>query len=169
MKWPTDLGTWGFILSLAALLLMYPIGLLINLTSPKIETWSAGWSRDRLAKRVQKLEEKLHIHKLTELPDQVQVALLSTGLLISVQLGISVHAILGALYFQHSITTVNSDLPYLLALNSLATVGVASRIRISLRKYSLTYRGRLAEQLVDARTRLREAYSQLDKKTLGHK
>ena len=35
MRWPKDLGEWGFILSLLALLLMYPVGLIVNISSPK--------------------------------------------------------------------------------------------------------------------------------------
>jgi hypothetical protein len=56
---PKDLGTWGFILSLAALLLMYPVGLLINLTSPKIQNWWAARSQQSVVKRLNKLESEL--------------------------------------------------------------------------------------------------------------
>ncbi len=56
---PRDLGTWGFILSVAALILMYPVGLLVNWSSPKIQDWWASWSQRRLQKKIQGLEREL--------------------------------------------------------------------------------------------------------------
>ena len=56
MRWPKDLGEWGFILSLLALLLMYPVGLIVNISSPKLQDWFAGWSKDRLLARIDKLQ-----------------------------------------------------------------------------------------------------------------
>lgn len=56
---PKDLGTWAFILSLLTLILMYPAGLLINLTTPLVANWLAKWSRSSLEKRISKLENKL--------------------------------------------------------------------------------------------------------------
>jgi hypothetical protein len=59
MKWPHDLGTWGFVLSIVTLILMYPVGLLINLTSPAIANWLSTWSKNALQKRIDKLEMEL--------------------------------------------------------------------------------------------------------------
>ena len=59
MGLPKDLGTWAFILSLLTLILMYPAGLLINLTTPLVANWLAKWSRSSLEKRISKLENKL--------------------------------------------------------------------------------------------------------------
>jgi len=56
---PRDLGTWGFILSITALLLMYPVGVLINLTSPGIRNWWAARSRKSLTKRIDILQRQL--------------------------------------------------------------------------------------------------------------
>jgi hypothetical protein len=36
---PTDLGTWGFILALAALLLAIPLGIAATLLAPKVRLW----------------------------------------------------------------------------------------------------------------------------------
>jgi hypothetical protein len=56
---PTDLGTWGFIISIICLVLMYPMGLLINLTSPKVQDWWAARSRRSLEKQIASLRYKL--------------------------------------------------------------------------------------------------------------
>jgi hypothetical protein len=160
---PKDLGTWAFILSLAAIVLMYPIGLLINFTAPKLETWFASWSRDRLASRIEVLQERLHHHKLHELPHPVHIAILRACLLITGQLGIVVQAGLGILYFGKA-TIISQNVLYLLMfLNMGMTIGISLRIRRPLRRYSVKYRSKIAEQLVDAEMRLRKAYSQADK------
>src|ERR1700694_4271498 len=59
MKWPHDLGTWGFILSIAAIVLMYPVGVLINLTTPTIANWFSTWTKTSLQNRINKLEKEL--------------------------------------------------------------------------------------------------------------
>jgi hypothetical protein len=56
---PKDLGTWGFILSVLALILMYPVGLLVNWTSPKFQDWLAAWSQRRLQKKIWGLEREV--------------------------------------------------------------------------------------------------------------
>jgi hypothetical protein len=41
--WPhKDLGWWGFVLSLVALFLLYPVGVIVNITTPKLQNWWAG-------------------------------------------------------------------------------------------------------------------------------
>jgi hypothetical protein len=68
MTWlPHDLGTWGFILSIIALLAMYPVGLLINMTTPAIQNWLAKFTRASLEKRIAELERRLE--KLEEIPE----------------------------------------------------------------------------------------------------
>jgi hypothetical protein len=59
MHFPSDLGTWGFVLSILAIVLMYPMGILINFTSPKVSDWWAGRSMRRLEHRIALLEEKM--------------------------------------------------------------------------------------------------------------
>jgi hypothetical protein len=56
---PKDLGTWGFILSVVAILLMYPVGLLINITTPIVQNWIAGRTKQSLTKRIERLEKEL--------------------------------------------------------------------------------------------------------------
>ncbi len=58
---PTDLGTWGFILSLVALVLLYPAGVLVNLTTPKIKNWWASRSQATLKKRIHILQSRLSV------------------------------------------------------------------------------------------------------------
>ena len=56
---PHDLGTWAFILSVLAIVLMYPVGLVINLTTPLVQNWIAKRSKASLEKRISKLETTL--------------------------------------------------------------------------------------------------------------
>ena len=71
-----DLGTWGFYLSIVALLLMYPVGVLINMTTPLIQNWIATSTKASLDRRILKLETMLA--KLEKSPpiDDVQNELL---------------------------------------------------------------------------------------------
>jgi hypothetical protein len=59
LSFPTDLGTWGFILAALSLVLMYPVGLLINLTTPAVQNWVASRSKTSLLKRITLLENEL--------------------------------------------------------------------------------------------------------------
>ncbi len=56
---PHDLGTSGFILSVIALALMYPVGIFINLTSPAFQRFLARRSR---AATVDRLRKVVHLH-----------------------------------------------------------------------------------------------------------
>jgi hypothetical protein len=71
----TDLGTWGFILSIVAILLMYPMGLLINMTTPAVQNWIASRTKSSLIKRIALLENKLaELEKappITEVEDEI--------------------------------------------------------------------------------------------------
>jgi hypothetical protein len=50
---------WGIFLGILAILLMYPVGVLINLTTPLVRNWIATWSKTSLDKRIAKLESEL--------------------------------------------------------------------------------------------------------------
>ena len=54
-----DLGWWGFVLAVLALLIAYPLSLLANLTSPFIKNWWAERSVTSIRKRIDKLERQL--------------------------------------------------------------------------------------------------------------
>jgi hypothetical protein len=73
MKWlPHDLGTWGFILGIATLILMYPVGVMINMTTPLLQNWLATRTRASLDKRIAKLEGQLaNLEQIPEI-DAVQ-------------------------------------------------------------------------------------------------
>ena len=51
--------TLGIILGIAAIVLMYPVGLLINLTTPTIQLWIATRTRTSLGNRIALLEAEL--------------------------------------------------------------------------------------------------------------
>ncbi len=56
--WPhRDLGWWGFVISIIALLGAYPLSLLVNLTSPALKNWWAERSIASIRKRIDKLEK----------------------------------------------------------------------------------------------------------------
>ena len=69
---PKDLGTWAFVLSIIAILLMYPVGVLINLTTPRIANSIAARGKSSLKKRISKLEEKLATLEKNPPIDEVQ-------------------------------------------------------------------------------------------------
>ena len=104
MKWlPHDLGTWGFILSIVTLILMYPVGVMINMTTPLLQNWLSTWTRASLDQRIAKLEAQLaNLEQIPEI-DAVQNQILweiksvkleamsNTGVvLIVILLGVSV-------------------------------------------------------------------------------
>jgi hypothetical protein len=76
VKFPTDLGTWGFILSIVALALMYPVGVLINMTTPLIANWIAARTKKSLEKRIVKLEGELAEFEKTEPITEVESEIL---------------------------------------------------------------------------------------------
>jgi hypothetical protein len=58
--WPhKDLGWWGFVISITALLGAYPISLVANLTSPAVKNWWSERSKASLQERIAKLEGQL--------------------------------------------------------------------------------------------------------------
>lgn len=59
MRLPTDSGTWGIVLAILAIVLMYPVGLLINLTTPLVQNWIVTRSKASLINRIAKLENQL--------------------------------------------------------------------------------------------------------------
>jgi hypothetical protein len=57
MSWlPHDLATW---LAIVALLLMYPVGLLVHFTAPRFQNWWASRSRAAMIARRDKLIDEL--------------------------------------------------------------------------------------------------------------
>src|SRR5262245_35716989 len=50
---------WGILLALVGLALMYPVGVLINLTTPLIRNKISTWSQASLRKRIALLEKEL--------------------------------------------------------------------------------------------------------------
>jgi hypothetical protein len=74
--WPHDLGTWGFILALITLVLMYPVGILINVTTPMIKNCYAAGSKASLEERIDKLEEELKDLESEPVIDDIQERIL---------------------------------------------------------------------------------------------
>lgn len=160
---PKDLGTWGFILSLVAIVLMYPVGVLINITSPKLYNWYAGRSTDKAAERVTALTEKLHHLKQIDAGHPAYVSILTACMVIGLQVGATAHLLLGALFLDKTIKDGAGPFLVLDSMNIVFMAAVFFRLRQVRNRYSKRYRARIAEQLVDAEYRLRQAYIRLDK------
>ena len=97
--WPhKDLGWWGFVLSVVAILLLYPGGVLVNITTPMLLDWWATRSRASLQEQIGKLEADLskleQIAPLSEVNNQMLWGLEMLRLLLSV----GIHMVLSALY-----------------------------------------------------------------------
>jgi hypothetical protein len=59
MTWHHDLGWWGFVISIVALVAAYPLDLLAHMTSPRIKNWWAERSVRSLQMRIDKIEKQL--------------------------------------------------------------------------------------------------------------
>jgi hypothetical protein len=72
---PKDPGTWGLYISVIALVLIVPLGILTNVLTPKLQNWWAGRSKASLEKRIEKLKHDLLVFKtsvlLTEAEQQI--------------------------------------------------------------------------------------------------
>jgi hypothetical protein len=65
-----DKATLGIILAIIAILLMYPVGLLINLTTPLVANLIASRSKASLIKRIARLENELdELEKIPPISD----------------------------------------------------------------------------------------------------
>jgi hypothetical protein len=52
-------GAWGITIGIIAILLIYPGGLLVNMTTPAVQRWIATRTRTSLANRITRLEAEL--------------------------------------------------------------------------------------------------------------
>jgi hypothetical protein len=82
---PRDFGTWGFILSVLALFLMYPVGIFINLTSPAFQRLLARRSRSATITR---LEKVIRLH--ASVRDEQMVSVEVDNILIAIQNAIGI-------------------------------------------------------------------------------
>jgi hypothetical protein len=96
MQWPRNLGEWGFVLSLLALLSMYPVGVLINWTTPAIRDWWARQSQARLKKRIEKLESEVRTYSGVPTFDAFQNIVITALKTILLCLVSATHAIIWA-------------------------------------------------------------------------
>ena len=94
MHFPKDLGTWGFILSIVAIVLMYPVGLLINITTPIVQNWIASRTKQSLVNRIERLEKELAELEsnppIEEVEDRILWGLKSIRILIFSAMGLIV-------------------------------------------------------------------------------
>jgi hypothetical protein len=56
-----DAGKWSLVLAIVALVLIYPVGVLATLTSPRINDWYSTRNRKKLRMRLAFLETRLQI------------------------------------------------------------------------------------------------------------
>ncbi len=75
MGLPKDLGTWGVIIGIIALVLAYPLSLLANITSPRLQNWWAARSRRSLAARIKVLESQLASSQMPGAEEMVRLIL----------------------------------------------------------------------------------------------
>lgn len=67
-----DLGWWGVVLSIAALVLMIPASMVANLLTPLLANWIATSSKRSLDNRIAKLEKQLAELEQNPATDEVQ-------------------------------------------------------------------------------------------------
>jgi hypothetical protein len=56
---PRDAGTWALIISIVGLFLIFPIGILVNMATPRLENWWSTRSVKTLKLRIEKLTREL--------------------------------------------------------------------------------------------------------------
>jgi hypothetical protein len=82
-----DLGWWGFVLAIVALVLAYPLDVLAHLTTPVLRNWWAGRSEATLRRRILKLEQEIDsanvLPELTKFEDVALMGIKRLGLMIA--------------------------------------------------------------------------------------
>jgi hypothetical protein len=69
---PKDSATWSLYISIAAVILIVPLGILTNVITPKLQNWWAGRSRASLTRRVHKLRCELAMFQESVLLTEVE-------------------------------------------------------------------------------------------------
>jgi hypothetical protein len=59
VHFPKDAGSWGLIVAVLGILLLYPMGLLINMTTPLVQSWMARRAKSSLENRIDRLQRNL--------------------------------------------------------------------------------------------------------------
>jgi hypothetical protein len=135
MSWvPHDLGTWGFILSVLAILLMYPVGLLINLTSPVIQNWIATRSKKSLERRIEILENELASWEnnppTTEVEDQILWAIQNMKIIFyGTQSGLVMFIIIAIYTIERPSASAARELLLLYAIVAATNLWMMYRVR----------------------------------------
>jgi hypothetical protein len=97
--WPhKDLGWWGFVISIIALLGAYPLSLLANLTSPVLQNSWATRSRASVQKRISQLKEELAKMATVSEASEVDDFIMWRLELLNNALGLAVHLLLSSIY-----------------------------------------------------------------------
>jgi hypothetical protein len=148
---------------------MYPVGLIVNISSPKLQDWFAGWSKDRLVARIDKLQQRLNGLKRLDPGHPAFASILSACRVLSYQIGIATHLLIGTVFFVYrdirpSSSSLSTESFFLgaLLLNILFTLAVTASIRKRYRVFSTRYRARITEQIVTLEQKLRRSYIQPD-------
>jgi heme A synthase len=124
--WPhRDLGWWGFVISLMALLGAYPLSLLANLTSPALKNWWAERSIASTRKRIDKLEKQLAEYMkdpaLTEGEDYILRATEALSMLLALCVTMLAVLLMSLAWFA-PVTVSNHDKEPLVALALVGAV-----------------------------------------------
>jgi hypothetical protein len=104
-----DPGWWGFWISILALLGAYPLSLLANLTSPRIQNWWAARSRASLEKRIAQLEAALAAMQHDESITNVESYTLFRIDRLELHTIVSVHILLGTAFGAALFTAINTQ------------------------------------------------------------
>jgi len=93
MVLPKNLGVWGFWIAIISLCLAYPVSLLANITSPRIQDWWAARSRRTLSTRIKILESQLTKTERNIEPNEIFGRILKFAYVGTLLLGVGVYAI----------------------------------------------------------------------------
>jgi hypothetical protein len=94
---PRDIGTWALILTVFGLIIMYPVAILANMSTPWIKNWWAERSSTASQKRIAKLEKELaSIEAIPEL--SIPLNMVFEGILNTMRvIPRSVHIVIGVI------------------------------------------------------------------------
>lgn len=153
---PHDLGTWGFFIALAALLLAYPLDVLAHLTSPKIRDWGAARSIASLQKRRDVLSTQCNqLRNVPVVDEGIDIVLRSLGRM-NIVIGQAVNFVLGAI----GITQLNAEqlwtwspnekvwiIMVIMASNACLIISVNRQLRRYRRRVSPSIRKNITDEL----------------------
>jgi hypothetical protein len=163
-----ELGWWGFVLAVVALVLAYPLDVLAHLSSPIIRNWWAERSLKSLQKRIEKLENEKRIMDLSPLFTDSDLRIMKSIRSLAFLVSQSIHLVLFALFLlaipkeqrfilwsvDRSTLVIQGVGIFIIATNFAGYLVVMRSIGRDMQRGSTRYRGRMTATIAKLRSEL---------------